>query len=1113
MKKLIAVLMSSMLCFTGFFAPVYAETPDQIPGETSETVQVEETGETESTPETETDGEEQPSETEQTDLTENKETEVPGEEQPENEPSEAADDNAAMEETEGKDVPANESGDKVEPVESGDVETEVNPLEQNDEAEHEPIIEPDKTEDKENNDNEAEKNENNSSDAVGTDNSKDSTNTNTSDIDSQNVNANSASEFSETVNVIFEGNADDVDGEMKPLIINIGEETALPANQFTRNGYTFVSWNTKEDGTGLSYGDKEEIVLKGTESLTLYAVWAPDGEEDEKIGDVLKANNPIYNNGAWGIYIDIYNESFNYYATWMGGGGIAYGPQGCTWFASARVFELTGIEVPILAGSSWPSRYSNYEGFSFGHELPTKGKAIACFSGHVSIIEAISGDTVLISEGGYTPRPANGYCSINEYSKAHVLNDSSLLGFVYLPGSAPDPEPVNGAMMTSGYDRVLPDGDYIIASAADPKYYLDIYGGNYPAGNMELVDIWHTDNYNVADQDAWTITYSDGFYRISQYHQNVSLEIDNGSTARGMKAQVWANDNVVAQQWAISRNGNFGYRIQARCSGFSLDIDSGNMADGTRVSQWNSHDGDNQRWVFIPYKPEHSFPEGRYILTSAVDSNYILDVPGNTGDLADGAQIQVCDTRSTEFYEKSLSKYSSFDVKYFDSGYYQLVHSASGKVIDVNNWTRISGEKLQLFKNNKSVAQLWAITPYNGGYMLRAKISGLNLDVDGTNPITDGTRVQQCDFNGSSHQVWYFVPAEHKVTFNANGGKSAPSSQIKYYKGKLTITSKKPTRDGYTFVSWNTKADGSGTSYKSGAVYKEDADLQLYAQWKKAAPKTVSVTKVNLDQTVLSLKAGGTATLKASISPSDATNKEITWTSSNTKVATVDGNGKVTAKSAGTADIKVTTEDGKKTAVCKVTVSETKPTPTPVPTEDPAACTVFGFCRYNGKDYWYENGVRQAVPGDPKNLIDEKYHTERGREIYDPKTNAWYWLDSVYDGAKAVGKEVWMPYIYQEEANWSAADQQKIAYESDPGMGEFVFTAMQKKDGKWVRYDQNGKMMKGWVTITGDLARLYPSQNGNIYYYDTRTGLMAKGWLTIEGKQHHFDEISGKLLQ
>ena len=93
---------------------------------------------------------------------------------------------------------------------------------------------------------------------------------------------------------------------------------------------------------------------------------------------------------------------------------------------------------------------------------------------------------------------------------------------------------------------------------------------------------------------------------------------------------------------------------------------------------------------------------------------------------------------------------------------------------------------------------------------------------------------------------------------------------------------------------------------------------------------------------------------------------------------------------------------------------------------------------------------------------------------------------------------------------WSYKEKRDIADLSDPGMEEFVLEAIIDKEGKWVRYDENGKMLKGWITIEGDLAAVYPAQEGNTYYYDTQTGLMAKGWVTIDGVRYHFDEITGK---
>ena len=82
----------------------------------------------------------------------------------------------------------------------------------------------------------------------------------------------------------------------------------------------------------------------------------------------------------------------------------------------------------------------------------------------------------------------------------------------------------------------------------------------------------------------------------------------------------------------------------------------------------------------------------------------------------------------------------------------------------------------------------------------------------------------------------------------------------------------------------------------------------------------VPVTGVTLNKTTLTLTAGDSETLTATVAPSNATNKAVTWSTSNAAVATVN-NGIVTAVSAGTATITVTTTDGSKTETCTVTVT------------------------------------------------------------------------------------------------------------------------------------------------------------------------------------------------
>lgn len=85
-------------------------------------------------------------------------------------------------------------------------------------------------------------------------------------------------------------------------------------------------------------------------------------------------------------------------------------------------------------------------------------------------------------------------------------------------------------------------------------------------------------------------------------------------------------------------------------------------------------------------------------------------------------------------------------------------------------------------------------------------------------------------------------------------------------------------------------------------------------------PSTVAVTGVTLNKTATSIEQGQTETLTATVQPSNATNQNISWSSSDESVATV-ADGVVTTLKAGTATITVTTEDGNKTATCNVTVT------------------------------------------------------------------------------------------------------------------------------------------------------------------------------------------------
>ena len=130
-------------------------------------------------------------------------------------------------------------------------------------------------------------------------------------------------------------------------------------------------------------------------------------------------------------------------------------------------------------------------------------------------------------------------------------------------------------------------------------------------------------------------------------------------------------------------------------------------------------------------------------------------------------------------------------------------------------------------------------------------------------------------------------------------------------------------------VSWATSNEAIATVSTNGkvtAVKGGEATITVTSvadENKKAVCSVtviVPVTDVFLRKTSLTLAEGATEALTATIAPFDATNKNVSWATSEETVALVDANGNVTAVKAGTATITATTTDGNKTAVCEVTV-------------------------------------------------------------------------------------------------------------------------------------------------------------------------------------------------
>ena len=248
------------------------------------------------------------------------------------------------------------------------------------------------------------------------------------------------------------------------------------------------------------------------------------------------------------------------------------------------------------------------------------------------------------------------------------------------------------------------------------------------------------------------------------------------------------------------------------------------------------------------------------------------------------------------------------------------------------------------------------------------------VTVETANPVTIGTNVKEMQVTTANDQLTVNgtvdkLQADKAVIVKGNGtiyektdnvqisvsvtGVSLDKTEIVLVEGSnqtLTATVE-PTNATNKNVTWSSDHEAIATVDQHGTVIARrggQATITVTtADGSKTATCTVRVRiqigepvqSVGLNKTELALEVGKTGTLEAIVEPSDATNKNVTWSSSNSEVATVD-NGVVTAVSAGEAIITVTTEDGAKTATCKVTVNAPQTVPVTGVTLDKAELTL-----------------------------------------------------------------------------------------------------------------------------------------------------------------------------
>lgn len=213
-------------------------------------------------------------------------------------------------------------------------------------------------------------------------------------------------------------------------------------------------------------------------------------------------------------------------------------------------------------------------------------------------------------------------------------------------------------------------------------------------------------------------------------------------------------------------------------------------------------------------------------------SIYYKDESGNTLATTKTWTMNAADTtaQQTKYYSPSVSGYSLKN----DSDSY-VTYSMMDKSFPASNYVR-NGSATYTVYYVKNVSSTIYYNYSSGGTAATTKtVSGKpGNSFTVTSPTITGYTPNKSSVTGTygsgSHVVTYYEKT-YTVSYNANGGSGAPSSQLKKYFSDLALSSATPLRAGYTFKGWGTSSSSTTASYQPGTAYSSNANITLYAVW------------------------------------------------------------------------------------------------------------------------------------------------------------------------------------------------------------------------------------------------------------------------------------------
>ncbi len=387
--------------------------------------------------------------------------------------------------------------------------------------------------------------------------------------------------------------------------------------------------------------------------------------------------------------------------------------------------------------------------------------------------------------------------------------------------------------------KIVDNGEYFIQSGLNSSRYLHDY--DCSAENGAKVCTFQGYGAN-AKQCIWTFErYKNTpyYYIINKYNgKALNLSGDGPGDLSGQTVEMWtqlnaANKNQSDFLWYFKDAGDGYVTICNKYTDKALDIPNGEDNDNVKLQQYTPNGTASQKFklvnnsqVYFPTREKYT--DSNVYINSATPVKkgckflgWSTSANGNVvyqpGDLYDVNQ----DGGNVTLYAKwEKAKYTA-TVKLNGGSY-------NGSTNDFTI-SKYPGEEISIGAPTRSKHNFT-------GYKLTMDNNDGNAPTSVTQSASGFKGIMQMG-NFTLNAQW--TPWKHTVRYDANAKndtsvKGIPASQSKTANVDIKLSSGVPTRNGYTFLGWNTQANGKGTAYAAGAIYKNDQNggtVTLYAQW------------------------------------------------------------------------------------------------------------------------------------------------------------------------------------------------------------------------------------------------------------------------------------------